>query len=108
MSAPASPPTDPTGDDPTGDALTGDALHRLDAALLQLEAAVARRLEAEANPDDVEAERAIMAEDRARLAAALDAASARLAAVEAAADTVGRRLERAIDTVEGVLARPDP
>ncbi|TXN19836.1 DUF4164 family protein, partial [Methylobacterium sp. WL93] len=55
MSDAASPPTDPTGDP------TGDALRRLDAALLQLEAAVARRLEAEANPDDVAAERAIMA-----------------------------------------------
>ncbi|TXN26038.1 DUF4164 family protein, partial [Methylobacterium sp. WL93] len=39
---------------------------------------------------------------------ALDAASARLAEVEAAADTVGRRLDRAIGTVETVLARPDP
>ena len=118
MSEPASPPTDPPGDDAAGPDSAGhdsaghdsagDALRRLDAALLQLEATVARRLEAEANPDDVEAERAIMAEDRARLAAALDAASARLAQVETAADTVGRRLERAIGTVEGVLGRPDP
>lgn len=96
MSSLASPPDDPTG----------DALHRLDAALLQLEGAVARRVEADANPDDVAAERAIMAEDRARLAAALDAASARLAALEATTDLVGRRLEQAIGTVEGVLARP--
>ena len=48
-----------------------------------------------------------MAEDRARLAAALDAASARRQ-VEAAADTVGRRLERAIGTVEAVLGAPGP
>lgn len=100
MNSPASPSADPAADP------AADALHRLDAALGALEAAVARRLEADADPDDVEAERAIMAEDRARLAAALDAASARLATVEAAADAVGRRLDRAIGTVEGVLARP--
>ncbi|WP_375457078.1 DUF4164 family protein [uncultured Methylobacterium sp.] len=100
MSSPASLPDDPAADP------AADAFHRLDAALGALEAAVARRLEADADPDDVEAERAIMAEDRARLAAALDAASARLAEVEAATDAVGRRLERAIDAVEGVLAQP--
>ena len=82
------------------------ALSRLGDALDRLEAAVARRLEADADPDDVEAERAIMAEDRARLAAALDAASARLAEVEATTDAVGRRLDRAIGTVENVLAGP--
>ncbi|KAB1075035.1 DUF4164 family protein [Methylobacterium planeticum] len=83
-----------------------DALARLDTALGRLEATVDRRLEGERSPDERETELALMAEDRARLAAALDAASARLAEVEATADAVGQRLDRAIDAVEGVLTRP--
>ncbi|WP_336490077.1 DUF4164 family protein [Methylobacterium nigriterrae] len=83
-----------------------DALTRLDTALTRLEATVTRRLEAEQDPDDREMELALMAEDRARLAAALDAASARLAGMEAAAGDVGERLDRAIEAVEGVLTRP--
>lgn len=82
------------------------ALARLDTALNRLEAAVTRRFEAARDPSDREIELAIMGEDRARLAAELDAASARLVMVEAAAGDVGDRLGRAIDTVEGVLARP--
>lgn len=82
-----------------------EALARLDAALSRLEAGVARRVEAEAAPDDRDTELALMAEDRARLATALDAASARLAAVEGTASAVGERLDRAIEAVEGVLAR---
>lgn len=83
-----------------------EAWQRLEAALGLLETAVARRLEAETAPGDIEIERAIMEEDRTRLAAELDAASARLATVEAAAAEVDHRLGRAIDAVEGVLARP--
>ena len=51
-----------------------------------------------------------MAEDRARLAAALDAASARLAEMEATTGEVGSRLDRAIGAVERVLtgARSGP
>lgn len=82
-----------------------EALLRLDAALSRLEAGVARRVEADAAPDDRDTELALMAEDRARLAAALDAASARLAEVESGASEVGQRLDRAIEAVEGVLAR---
>lgn len=82
-----------------------DALECLDAALLRLEAAVGRRLEADAEPDDRDTELTIMDEDRARLAAALDAASARLAEVEATAGVVGHRLDRAIVAVEDVLGR---
>ena len=81
------------------------ALARLDAALARLEAGVARRVEADAAPDDRDLERALMAEDRARLAAALDAASARLAEVESTATEVGQRLDRAIGAVADVLAR---
>ncbi|MGU3539503.1 DUF4164 family protein [Methylobacterium sp. A54F] len=82
------------------------AAARLDAALARLEGVVARRLEADAIPDDRETELAIMAEDRARLAAALDTAQAALERAEAAADAVGLRLDRAIDTVEAALAEP--
>ncbi|MCJ2141252.1 MULTISPECIES: DUF4164 family protein [Methylobacterium] len=82
-----------------------DAFARLDAALARLDAVVARRLEAEAEPDDRDAELALMDEDRARLAAALDAASAHLADVEATTGAVGQRLDRAIETVQGVLGR---
>jgi hypothetical protein len=82
------------------------ALARLDTVLTRLEASVAHRLEAEREPGDLETELAIMAEDRARLAAELDAASARLATVEATTSDVGYRLGRAIEAVEGVLARP--
>ncbi|NEU12257.1 DUF4164 domain-containing protein [Methylobacterium sp. BTF04] len=80
------------------------ALHRLETVLTRLEGAVAHRFEAERDPSDLETELAIMGEDRARLAAELDAASARLVEVEAAADDVGLRLGRAIEAVEGVLA----
>lgn len=80
------------------------ALARLDAVLSRLEAGVALRVEADAAPDDRDTELALMAEDRARLAAALDAASARLAEVESTASEVEERLDRAIESVEGVLA----
>ncbi|GBU19767.1 MULTISPECIES: DUF4164 family protein [Methylobacterium] len=82
---------------------TDEALARLDSALTLLEAAVARRLDA-GERGDRDAELALMNEDRARLAAELDAASARLAHVEAAAGEVGLRLDRAIGAVERVLS----
>ena len=95
--------TDPS---PTGDAPTdASPIGRLDAALLRLEAAVGRRLDSDAEPDDRDAELAIMDEDRARLAAALDAASARLTEMEATAGAIGHRLDRAIVAVEDVLGR---
>lgn len=82
------------------------ALQRMETALARLEGAVAHRFEAERDPSDLETELAIMGEDRARLAAELDAASGRLVDVEAAAADVGARLGRAIHAVEGVLAPP--
>jgi hypothetical protein len=82
-----------------------EALARLEAALSRLDAVVAHRIEAAAQPDDRDAELALMDEDRARLAAALDAASARLAEVSATTGAVGHRLDRAIETVQDVLAR---
>jgi len=81
-----------------------EALQRLESVLSRLEGAVAQRFEAERDPSDLETELALMGEDRARLAAELDAASARLLAVEATSKDVGHRLGRAIAAVEGVLA----
>lgn len=83
-----------------------DALRRLETVLSRLEGAVAQRFEAERDPSDLETELALMGEDRARLAAELDAASARLVAVEATSEDVDRRLGRAISAVEGVLPPP--
>ncbi|GJD36664.1 DUF4164 family protein [Methylobacterium aerolatum] len=91
-------------DAPSRDPLA-DALRKLDAALSRLEAAAIRRLESEDSPDDRDTELSLMTEDRARLAAALDAASARLAQVEANSGEVGQRLDRAIAAVAGVLER---
>lgn len=96
MTPATSPPAGPT---------VADALARLDTALGRLEAVVARRVEADAAPDDRDTELALMEQDRARLAAALDAATARLAAVEEAAEAVGQRLDRAIDAVADVLGQ---
>ncbi|MGU3667405.1 DUF4164 family protein [Methylobacterium sp. A49B] len=81
------------------------ALAHLDAAVNRLDAVVSHRLESAAQPDDRDAELALMNEDRARLAAALDAASARLAEVTTTTGEVGQRLDRAIETVQDVLQR---
>jgi hypothetical protein len=81
------------------------ALARLDAAVNRLDAVVTHRIEAAAQPDDRDAELALMNEDRARLAAALDAASARLAEVTTTTGEVGQRLDHAIETVQDVLQR---
>ncbi|MGU3546141.1 DUF4164 domain-containing protein [Methylobacterium sp. A52T] len=82
-----------------------DALNRLEAAINRLDAVVQHRLETDAQPDDRDAELALMDEDRARLAVALDAASNRLATVSATTGEVGHRLDRAIETVQDVLGR---
>jgi predicted nucleic acid-binding Zn-ribbon protein len=84
-----------------------EGIKRLDAALGLLEAAVTRRLEAERRRGDLETELQIMQDDRARLAVELDGTMARLHRVEAAATDVGRRVERAVGTIRGVLARAE-
>ncbi|MFE1602614.1 DUF4164 family protein [Methylobacterium sp. ID0610] len=82
-----------------------DALRRLEAAVALLDAAVTRKLDAERSRGDLEAELALMQEDRARLAAELDGALAQLAEAVAVTDDVENRLGRAIGTVEGVITR---
>lgn len=81
-----------------------EALKRLDAALTALEAAAARREEADRRSIDIETELSLMQDDRARLAVDLDGAMARLARLQAAANEVEERVERAIGVVKAVLA----
>ncbi len=85
-----------------------EALDRLDAAVGLIEAAVARRLDAERRRGDLETELQIMQDDRARLAMELDGAAARLSRVEVAVADVERRVGRAIVTLREVLARAEP
>ena len=84
------------------------ALSRLAGALDALEGAIAQRLEGERGGQDREAERAAMAEDRARLALELDAALARLAGLDATLREADRRVERAMDEVSGLADAAAP
>jgi uncharacterized protein YicC (UPF0701 family) len=81
-----------------------EAMRRLENALGLLEAALARRLEAERRRGDLETELQIMQDDRARLAVELDGAMTRLHQVEAATSDVGARVRRAIGAIEDVLS----
>src|SRR5215210_8505947 len=85
----------------------GDALRRLDGAVGQLEAAFSRRLEVERRRGDLETELQIMQDDRARLAVELDSATARLNRTESAARDVGERVQRAVGSIQDVLAHID-
>ncbi|HKG76307.1 MAG TPA: DUF4164 domain-containing protein [Beijerinckiaceae bacterium] len=85
-------------------ALLEDALRRLDGAVGQLEAAVSRRLEIERRRGDLETELQIMQDDRARLAVELDGTTARLNRAESAARDVGERVQRAVGSIQDVLA----
>lgn len=80
-----------------------EALSRLEAALGMLEAAVARRLEAERSRADLETELQIMQDDRARLAIDLESASLRVEAFEATTRDVEARVARAAEAVRAVL-----
>jgi hypothetical protein len=71
------------------------ALKSLVAALDQLEAACERRLQVEAERNDIEEEFAVLQDDRARLAVELDGAVARSQSLELANNEVARRLARA-------------
>ena len=83
------------------------ALARLQGALGQLDLAVGRHFDAGTRQNDLEIELGVMQEDRARLAAELERASARLAQVEATSDFVGRRVRLAVATIQTVIARSD-
>jgi hypothetical protein len=82
-----------------------DALKKLDNALNLLEAAVARRFEAEKSRGDLATELQIMQDDRTRLAMELDAALSRLRRFETVTEDVSRRVRSAMGAVKTVLDR---
>ncbi len=81
-----------------------DALRRLSTALEKLEAAVGRRVKADALRADLEEELAVLQDDRSRLGVELDAALARAASVEAAVEDVARKVHGAGAAIRDVLA----
>ncbi|MCP8940154.1 DUF4164 domain-containing protein [Alsobacter sp. SYSU M60028] len=80
-----------------------EALARLSASLSVLEAAVARRLEADRSKGTLETELALMQDDRARLAVELDGALARANRLEDTAGELAERIDRAIGSVRAVV-----
>lgn len=84
------------------------ALHRLGTALDQLEAAAARRAQADAARANLDDELAVMRDDRAALAMELDGALARSRALHTANTEVAKRLDRASATVRALLAEVGP
>lgn len=85
----------------------GAAIARMDAALDQIETAVARHFDTDGRRSALEIELQVMGDDRARLATELDSATARLARLEMASDHVGPRLEAAIGSIRFILDRAE-
>ncbi len=79
------------------------ALRRLGSAIDHLEAAAARRAEADATRGNLDDELAVMQDDRARLAADLDGALARGRTLAQANGDVGQRLAQASAVVRDIL-----
>jgi hypothetical protein len=79
------------------------ALQRLEGALARLDEAAAALVEAADEQARRQRGEARMAADRARLAEALDAATARVERVENSRRDAARRLEQAIEAVRGLL-----
>jgi hypothetical protein len=75
------------------------ALQRLASALDQLEAARARRAQADALRADLEEELSVMQDDRSRLAVELDGALARNRSLQTAQVEVRRRLQNVTEMV---------
>ena len=80
------------------------SLKRLEQAVSSLETATSRLNATERSDAARDAEVALLAEDRARLAEELDAHNARATALENANHEVVRRLDVAIDTIRNVLS----
>ena len=89
--------------DPTPQARLDAATRRLAAALDQLETATQRRAALDAQRADLVEEAALLEDDRARLAADLDAASARERALEATQAQIAQRLARADEAIRAVI-----
>jgi chromosome segregation ATPase len=84
-----------------------DAIARLRSSLNLLEAAAARRAEADRSKSTLETELALMQDDRARLAVELDSALARANRLDTTTDELSRRIERAIGSVRSVIEAAD-
>ncbi len=80
------------------------ARRRLNAAIDALEAAANRRRDEDRHRDALEAQLQAFGSDRAKLADELDRVRARSVDLESANQEVGKRLERAMDTIKTVLA----
>lgn len=85
------------------DSALATALRRLEAAVSVLEAASTRVLDSRRMGADREAEIALLADDRARLAEELDHSNARTVRLEATNRDVARRLDSAIEAIGDVL-----
>jgi hypothetical protein len=79
------------------------AARRLTQALDALEAAVERRCEANKSESALAGQVQALGEDRARLAAELDAMSARARGLETASRDVSQRLDVAIQSIRTML-----
>jgi len=79
------------------------ATRRLTQALDALEAAVERRREADGSESALAAHVQALGDDRSRLAADLDAASARAKRLEAANRDVARRLDATMQSIRSVI-----
>ncbi len=83
------------------------ARRRLNAAIDTLEAAVNRRRDEDRHRDALEAQLQAFGSDRSKLADELDRARAHSVDLESVNQEVGKRLERAMETIKTVLATND-
>jgi len=92
-----------TDGQPSETDLIAAAAQRLSLALDALDAAAERRRDADRDAQSLSDQLHALGSDRARLASELDDATARAKTLEAANRAVGERLDRAIETIRGVL-----
>ncbi|MCW6506877.1 DUF4164 family protein [Lichenifustis flavocetrariae] len=85
-----------------------NAVKSLTSALDLLDAAVERRMQADAARGDLEQELSVMAEDRARLADDLDRALTKTERVERANRAVAERLDRMSEACTALLDQAPP
>jgi septal ring factor EnvC (AmiA/AmiB activator) len=83
------------------------ATRRLTQALDALQAAVARKRDAETGGDAITMQLQALGNDRARLAADLDTAAARIRQLEDTNREVSRRIDVAMSTIEKLLDEHD-
>jgi len=84
--------------------VTEQAVKRLETALQGLEHAVDDRLSRAVGADGLAEEVQMLTSDRARLAEALDQTQARATKLETVNRDVSRRIDKAIESIRGVLS----